>query len=509
MALCILVSCACNELPDDLGAEEPRERESNVAAAYAVSRPDGWADDSHGKDATPDYARLFPDDVVQRIDVVLSPESYAQMMDDLRARCGDPSTGAPSAGAVACRGLTSNAPCKLLGLEGVCKSALPFIVPAQGLNCHTKDMDNPIDLVPGDPIPVAGTIRYDGKVWNQVAVRFKGNSSLSRAWSTGVHKLGLKFDFDKLEDAHPEIKDQRFFGFGEMTLAPGYRDPSFLRDKLASDLARDMGMVGARSAFYQVYVDVGAGPVYWGLYTMLEDPTDRLLDIRFGDGTGNIYKPDGPGADFASFNPAFLDKKSNDPNDFSDVKRLFDVLHAPHSDLGRWRAELERAFDVDTFLRNMAFNRVINEFDSYGSFPHNYYLYGDPSHGGRLVWIGWDHNMAWSAGRGSAVMIDDPFLAIRWPLMGLAADPVYRARYRDFLGSSIEGPYEKARFEVHARALHALIAKYVVGPEGERVPYSFLARPQDFESELDVILSTAEARRTAVRQALTVDLPRK
>jgi len=39
-----------------------------------------------------------------------------------------------------------------------------------------------------------------------------------------------------------------------------------------------------------VYVDTGNGPVYWGLYTVFEDPSDKMLEYQFENPNGNLYK---------------------------------------------------------------------------------------------------------------------------------------------------------------------------------------------------------------------------
>lgn len=496
----VLVCSACSAE----SADEPSTKAAPAAqAAPPIERPQGWSEASHAKGAAPDYARVFPDDRVQRLDLVLTPEASQRLFDDLRQRLGDPATGTQPAAVTACAELAEGAPCSFLELQGVCvtQSTLGSVI--RGRACRSADMLNPRDLVPGDPIVVPATVRYDGRTWGHVAVRARGNSSLAHTWTTGVRKLGLKLNFDKLDDEHPEVKGQRFFGFSELVLAPGYSDASLLREKLASDLMRDQGIVGAQAGFYRVFVDVGEGPVYWGLYTMLEDPTDRLLDVQFGDDSGNVYKPDGPGADFATFDVRFFDKRNNDPSDFSDVKRLYDALHAPTDDPARFRAGVEAALDVEAFLRNLAFDRAVNHWDSYGTFEHNYYLYGDPSHGGRLVWIGWDHNNSWTTGffGQPSVMMDEISVA-KWPLLRLLADPVYRARYRAHLAALGAGPYAKQAFDAHVRALHDLIAPYVVGPEGERAPYTFVPRPEAFLSGPSAIIGSADGRRAAIQQAL-------
>ena len=59
----------------------------------------------------------------------------------------------------------------------------------------------------------------------------------------------------------------------------------------------------ARSAFYRVYLDIGDGngPTYAGLYTMVEDLSNKFLDSQFKDDSGNLYKPDGQAATWSTF----------------------------------------------------------------------------------------------------------------------------------------------------------------------------------------------------------------
>ena len=62
-------------------------------------------------------------------------------------------------------------------------------------------------------------------------------------------------------------------------------------------MLRDRGVPAARAAFYRVVVDTGEGAGYWGLYTMVEDPSDgAMLDAQLGGRGANLYKPDGPAA---------------------------------------------------------------------------------------------------------------------------------------------------------------------------------------------------------------------
>ena len=99
----------------------------------------------------------------------------------------------------------------------------------------------------------------------------------------------------------------------------------------------------------------------------------------------------------SSFDEASFDKETNkDESDWSDVIAAIEALNADKSDPAAWRAGLEAVFNVDEFLRWLAVNTTIQNWDTYGSMAHNYYLYGDPTDNGRLAWIPWDNNMALS-----------------------------------------------------------------------------------------------------------------
>lgn len=546
VTLVALLGAGCAaDVPHDDDARDDDEGALSLVEGEARTRPVGWDERSHGEGAAPDYVRLFPDDRVQRIDLELTPEVEARLHDDLTQRIGAPSAsssgfggfggfgGTSPAALSACSMKARDEPCTFLGLSGKCGPNTPFIpnfgdgenpfgTPRPGvappstsgsstravsLACRETNLGGALDMVPGDPIAVPVTVRYDGGSWTHVAMRFKGNSSLAGPWRTGVRKLGLRLDFDKFEGEHPAIKNQRFFGFSKLVFNPAYQDATLIREKLAADLLRDSGLPAARAAFYRVYVKVGETSTYWGLYTVLEDPADVLPRARFSDGSGNVYKPDGDGADFTHLDKIGFEKKSHEKvGDYSDVERAIAALHAPRSDAEKWRSQLEASFDVDTFLRFLAFGRAIDHFDSYGTFAHNYYLYGDPAQGGRLVWISWDHNLTWSAGFSpfggrTTVMMDET--TKRWPLIRfLLDDPVYRVRFRDALASFVRGSYAKETFDAHAGKLHALIAPYVVGDTGERTPYTHLRSVQSFQDGLRSLLSAADSRRAAIAAAL-------
>ncbi len=443
-----------------------------LAAACHPERPEGWTEATHGRGAEPAYDYLFDDTVVHRIDITISAQDHQEMQADLEKYTRD--------------GQQEHGP-----------------------------------LSAGDPIWKPVTLELDGITWWHVGMRYKGNSSLKTAVNEGIKKLAIRLNFDKFEDDYPSIRNQRFYGFDKMTFSNAFKDPSLIRDKLAADIFRRGGVPAAHGAFARIYVDFGSGPVYFGLYTMIEDPSDCMLADQFSDGGGNLYKPEpmqGPdsgGATWAKFVEEDFAKKTNEDSGYEDVIAVIDALNADRSDPEAWRAGLEAVFDVEGFLRWLSINQTMENWDSYLCIPHNYYAYANPGDGGRITWIPWDLNEAMLHRTGHC---DPPVLAEsvlldeadrRRPLVRLLLDdPVYRPIYLDELLCTIGSAFEESWVHQKAGEYHTLVGPWVVGPDGESAPYTFLGRPEDFEQalegppELTPLIFHVTARHNLVRHEL-------
>ena len=223
-----------------------------------------WSSDTHGNDTAPNYTEVFSDEnTIRRIDFVFEPENWAFILEDMTSlygAFGQGSGGGPGGGG-----------------------------PGGG---------GPGGFAEENPIFTTAQVYYNDLQWYNVGVRFKGNSSLAFSWRNGVWKMSFKLDFDEFEDEFPEISNQRFYGFNQLNLKNNFDDESQLREKVASDIFRESGLASPRTQFYEVYIDHGPGPIYFGLYTMVEEPDDTLLASQFNNDGGNLYKPDGNGARF-------------------------------------------------------------------------------------------------------------------------------------------------------------------------------------------------------------------
>ncbi len=406
-----------------------------------------WTDATHSKGADPDFDEVFQDDVVKRLDLVITEDRWQTMLDDMTNTFGSLGSGGRSG---------------LLDTD-----------------------DNPI-FVPGE-------VYYNGKQWYKVGLRFKGNSSLQTTWGAGILKLSFKLDFDEFEDEYPQIDNQRFYGFKKLSLKNNYDDASMLREKAAGDVFRNAGLAAPHTAFYTVYVDHGDGPEYFGLYTLVEEVDDTVIETQFSDDNGNLYKPDGDGASFAlgTFDEDEFEKKTNeDEADWSDIQNLFSVLHddTRTSDPATWRAELDAIFDTDVFLKYLAVNTVIQNWDTYGLMTHNYFLYNNPETG-LLTWIPWDNNEALQTGkREGALALDFSGLsASEWPLIGyLYADPTYKAIYESYMKDVVAGPFEVNYMQSLYNEYEVLVEPYATS---ERTGYTFLSSSASFYSAIEALKS--------------------
>jgi len=417
-----------------------------------------WTNATHGKSGDRNYDVIFPQDEVNRLDIVISESNWNKMLSDMENKYG------------------------------------PF-----GSNRGGPGMPGDSDE---NPVYVPCSVFLDGVEWYKVGIRFKGNSSLKVSWLKGIWKIPLRLNFDRYEDEYPLIDNQRFYGFKELSLSSGYDDKSLMREKLAPEIFRNFGIPAPQTAFYRIYIDNGSGPQYFGLYTAVEVVDDTVIEEQFESDEGNCYKPEGPSASFAStgLNLSEFDNKTND-NDWSDIEALFEVLHSSQRTLSpeTWRASLEDVFDVDTFLRWLAVNITIQNWDTYGRMTHNYYLYNNPENN-LLTWIPWDNNEAFQTGKqGGALSVSCSEVSSSWPLIRfLLDDEVYEAEYKNYLAEVIKDAFEPSKMISKYQQYHNLIAPYAVGTDGERSGYTFLNSDADFTSAMNYLISHVSSRYNAV-----------
>ena len=454
-SLWLLGACSNGDNSDNSALLVDDPTDTSVATDTDFEATD-WTEATHSNDADPNIDEVFDDTVVKRFDFVVTADRWQSMLDDMTATYGE------------------------LGQPGG-----PGLI----------DTDE-------DPIFVPADVYYNGTQWYRVGIRFKGNSSLQSSWSQGILKLSFKMDFDEFEDDYPQIDNQRFFGFKKFSLKNNYDDRSQLREKVAADVFAKAGLAVSHTAFYALYVDHGNGPEYFGLYTLVEEVDGTVLDTQFVSDDGNLYKPEDYSASFVdgSFDEEDFEKKNNeDEEDWGDIVALFAALHddTANTDPATWRANLESVFDVDGFLKYLAVNGIIQNWDTYGKMTHNYYLYNNPETSA-LTWIPWDNNEALQNGKqGGALNLDFSNVnANSWPLIEkIYADEIYKAQYDYYLLEVIGDSFETATTQMLYDTYSNLVAPYATT---EIAGYSFLNGPNDFYNAISELKAHASSRETAV-----------
>ena len=401
-----------------------------------------WTDASHGV-AAPDYTTVFPANQVNRLDIEIGSSGWNDINTNMQSLFGIPFGASTNGGDTA-------------------------------TNAETEY--------------VSTTVSFNGKKWKNVGLRLKGNKGLFYAWNKGIYKLPFRLNFDKFEDQFPGIKNQHFYGFEELSFSPGLNDPSLIREKLAADVFRNAGVPAAQACFCRVFIDIGAGPKYWGLYCMLEIPEDKMIQVQLGENNGNIYKPT---SRLNLFNMYDFEKKNNfQINDYSDVTQLVQLLNSPLriSNNIQWKTELENSMNITAFLQWLAVNNAIVNNNCYGNNDENFYLYHHST--SHFNWIPWDNNETFHGNPGIVgvpgggqygLSLSMNEITANWPLIRyLLDDNNYIQDYKNKLRIFLNEAMLSGDIDQKIDAYHSLITPYVTGNDGEQPGYTYLNNSGEF-----------------------------
>lgn len=423
-----------------------------------ISDYSDWSEITHSNSVDPDYSVVFKQNTVLRFDIVINNSNWSIMQSDLDDQLGNSGgPGGPGGG-----GLVSS----------------------------------DYDLV---WIPCSFT--FNNTEWYNVGIRYKGNSSLQSAYQSGNNKLSFKLDFDEFEDDYPELENQRFYGFKQLNLNNNFDDASLMREKVGADLFRSFGLVSAQTTFCIVYIDYGSGPQYFGVYTLVEEVDDTVLESQFSNDEGNLYKPDGDAASFASgtFDESEMEKKNNESeNDYSDVESLYNILNSSDrtTNIEQWKTNLSSVFNVDGYLKWLAANTVMQNWDTYGKMTHNYYLYNNPDNN-LLTWIPWDNNEALQNGKmGNALSLSLSEVGNDWPLIRYLMDvDEYEQIYKDYTLQFINEVFIPSDMITTYEGYYQLLKEYAYAEESG---YTFINNDSDFDQAVEALKTHVQSRNNAV-----------
>lgn len=306
-------------------------------------------------------------------------------------------------------------------------------------------------------------VTIDGETIRNVAIRGKGNTSLTTVAAMDSDRYSFKIEFDHYDSSIT------YHGLDKLCLNNIIQDNTYMKDYVSYRMMDAFGVDAPLCAY--VYITVNGED--WGLYLAVEAVEESFLQRNYGTQYGELYKPDsvsmgggrGNGLDFdmegfmERQDGAFSDQtapaqkldegivagqppeqqgdRKMPEGDFSgdfggdfgggmnsaDVKlqyidddpdsysAIFDSAKTDITAADRTRLisslqklsngeDLEQVVDVEKVLRYFVVHNYLVNGDSYtGSMVHNYYLYEKD---GQLAMIPWDYNLAFGTFMGGS-----------------------------------------------------------------------------------------------------------
>ena len=142
----------------------------------------------------------------------------------------------------------------------------------------------------------AANITVNGTTYNNVAIRPKGNSSLSQlVTDDSTERYSFKIKFDKYVDG------QTLDGLSKLVLNNNMSDTTSMKEYLSYKLLDSLGIPTPACSYAHITVNGEE----WGLYLAVEPIEEEFIERNYGSIDGNLYKPE-------SDNVAMGDKDNNE-----------------------------------------------------------------------------------------------------------------------------------------------------------------------------------------------------
>lgn len=129
------------------------------------------------------------------------------------------------------------------------------------------------------------SLTIDGEDYSNVAIRGKGNTSLTQVESYGNDRYSFKVEFDHYDNSI------NYHGLDRLCLNNIIQDNTYMKDYLTYQMMNFFDVDAPLSSF--AYITVNGED--WGLYVAVEDVTDSFLERNYGNDYGELYKPDSTG----------------------------------------------------------------------------------------------------------------------------------------------------------------------------------------------------------------------
>lgn len=252
-----------------------------------------------------------------------------------------------------------------------------------------------VDVTADIEVPVIVTVH--GETYTDVGLELQGYSS--RYFDKKNFKLKFDDEIDLgLTDTGLEAK--------KLILKGNWKDHTLIREQLSWRALAALGQPVPATGFVHLIIN----DEDYGLYVAVEAIDDDYFDRRGYAEHGNLYKGVNQKANFSTKNTlaeGFEKKEGEDPDDWSDLAALVDLVHAlPETPTQAQIYEgLDPIFDVDLFLDRIVWLAYTQNSDG---VSQNFYLYNEPGHpADHWVMVAWDGDLAFSAHWKTGILSSD------------------------------------------------------------------------------------------------------
>lgn len=145
------------------------------------------------------------------------------------------------------------------------------------------------------------TLEIDGETYKNVAIRGKGNTSLTQVESYGNDRYSFKVEFDHYDSSNT------YHGLDKLCLNNIIQDNTYMKDYVAYQMMYKMGVASPLCSY--VYITVNGEE--WGLYLAVEGVEESFLQRNYGNDYGELYKPDSSDMGSGRGNGEFMQDKDD------------------------------------------------------------------------------------------------------------------------------------------------------------------------------------------------------
>ncbi len=126
------------------------------------------------------------------------------------------------------------------------------------------------------------SVVIDNEAYKNVAIRGKGNTSLTQVEAYGNDRYSFKLEFDHYDST------KTYYGLDKLCLNNIIQDNTYMKDYLTYQMMNEMGVASPLCSY--VYITVNGEA--WGLYLAVEGVEEAFLQRNYGNNYGELYKPD-------------------------------------------------------------------------------------------------------------------------------------------------------------------------------------------------------------------------